>query len=196
MLFSCSVMSDFVSPWVAICQASLSFTISRSLPKLMSTVLVMSSNHLLLCWPLLLLPSLFPRIRIFSNESALYIMWPKYWSFSFSISPSNEYSELISFRMDWFDLLVVQGILKRLLQHHSSKASILSQWRGPGFNPYVGKTPGERTGNPLQYSCLENSMDRGAWGLTGYSLWDHKESYTTEWLPLKFHLNPGSARHI
>ena len=106
-------------------QASLSITNSRSSLKLMSTESVMPSNHLILCHPLLLLPSIFPRIRIFLNESALRIRWPEYWSFSFSISPSNEYSGLISFRMDWLDLLVVQGTLKSLLQHHSSKASIL-----------------------------------------------------------------------
>ena len=105
-------------------QASLSITNSWSLLKLMSIELVMPSNHLILCRPLLLLPSIFPSIRVFSNESALCIRHPKYWSFSFSISPSNEYSGLISFRIDWFDLLVVQGTLKSLLQHHSSKPSI------------------------------------------------------------------------
>ena len=115
----------FVTPQTATCQASLSITNSRSLLKLISIELVMPSNHLILCHPLLLLPSIFPSIRIFSNESVLHIRWPKYWSFSFSISPSNEYSGLISFRMDWLDLLVVQGTLKSLLQHHSSKASIL-----------------------------------------------------------------------
>ena len=103
----------------------MSITNSRSLPKLMSIELVMPSNHLILCHPLLLLPSIFPSIRVFSNESALRIRWPKYWSFSFSISPSNEYSGLTSFRMDWLDLLAVQGTLKSLLQHHSSKGSIL-----------------------------------------------------------------------
>ena len=115
----------FATPWTAACQASLSFTISWSLLKLMSLESVMSSNHLTLCYPLLLLPSIFPSIRVFSNESVLCIRWPKYWSFSFSISPSNECSGLISFRIDWFDLLAVQGTLKSLLQHHSSKASIL-----------------------------------------------------------------------
>ena len=113
------------TPWTAACQASLSFTISWSLLKLMSIELVMPSNHLILCHLLLLLPSVFPSIRVFSNESALHIRWPKYWSFSFTISPSNEYSELISFRIDCFDLLAVQGTLKSLLQHHSSKESIL-----------------------------------------------------------------------
>ena len=113
-----------MTPWTAGRQASLSITNSH-LPKLMSIELVMQSNHLILCRPLLLPPSIFPSIRVFSNKSILCIRWPKYWSFSFSISPSNEYSGLISFRMDWFDLLAVQGILKNLLQHHSSKASIL-----------------------------------------------------------------------
>ena len=114
----------FTTPWTAACQASLSITNSRSLLKLMSIELVMPSNHLILCCPLLLLPSIFPSIRFFSNESVLRIWWPKYWSFSFNISPSNEYSGLISFRMDWLDRLAVQGTLKSLLQHHSSKASI------------------------------------------------------------------------
>ena len=114
----------FVTPWTSACQASLTFTISWSLLKLMSIELVMPSNHLILCHLLLLLPSIFPSIRIFSSELALRIRWPKYWSFSFSISLSNEYSGLISFRMDWLDLLAVQGTLKSLFQHHSSKASI------------------------------------------------------------------------
>ena len=115
----------FVIPWIAAHQASLSITNSRSLLKLMSTELVMPSNHLILCRPLLLPPSIFPSIRVFSNESVLHITWPKYWSFSFNISPSNEHPGLISLRMDWLDLLAVQGSLKSLLQHHSSKASIL-----------------------------------------------------------------------
>ena len=114
-----------MTPWTAAYQASLSFTISQSLLKLMSIESVMPSNHLILCRPLLLLPSNFPRIRVFSNESALRIRWPKYWSFSFSISPSNEHPGLISFRMDWLDLLAVQGTVKSLLQYHISKASIL-----------------------------------------------------------------------
>ena len=113
-----------MTPWIAAHQASLSFITSQNLLKLMSIELVMPSNHLILCHPLLL-PSIFPSIKVFSNESVLCIRWPKYWSFSFSISPSNEYSGLISFRMDWFDLLVVQGTLKSLPQHHSSKASVL-----------------------------------------------------------------------
>ena len=115
----------FVTPWTAALQASLSSTISWSLLKLMSTESVMRSNHLILCHPFLLLPSIFPRIRVFSNESALRTRWPKYWSFSFNISPSNEHPGLISFRMDWLDFLAVQGTLKSLLQHHSSRASIL-----------------------------------------------------------------------
>ena len=115
----------FVTPWTSACQASLSITNSRSLPKLMSIESVVPSNHLILWRPLLLLPSIFPSIRVFSNESVLRIRWPKYWSFSFNINPSNEHPELISFRMDWLDLLAAQGTLKSLLQHHSSKASIL-----------------------------------------------------------------------
>ena len=115
----------FVTPWTAAHQASLSITNSRSLHKLISMELVISSNHLNLCRSLLLLPSIFPSIRVFSNESALHIRWPKHWSFSFNITPSNEHPGLISFRIDWLDLLAVQGTLKSLLQHHSSKASIL-----------------------------------------------------------------------
>ena len=115
----------FASTLTAVQQASLSITNSRSLPKLMSFESVLPSNHLIFCCPLLLLPSIFPSITVFSNESALSIRWPKYWSFSFNISPSSEHPGLISFRMDWLDLLVVQGTLKSLLQHHSSKASML-----------------------------------------------------------------------
>ena len=122
---SLSHVQLFVSPWTAECQASLSIINSWSLLKLMPIESVMPSNHLILCRPLLLLPSFFPSIRVFSNESVLHIRWPKYWSSSFSISLSNEYSALISIRIDWFDLLTVQGTLKSLLQHHSSKASIL-----------------------------------------------------------------------
>ena len=114
-----------MTPWTAVHQASLSIINSWNLLKLMSIESVMPSNHLILCCPLLLLPSIFPSIRVFSNESVLLIRWPKYWSFSFSISASNEYLGLISFRIDWFDLLAIQGTLKSLLQHHSSKASIL-----------------------------------------------------------------------
>ena len=134
-----------MTPWTAAGQASLSIANSQSLLKLMSIELAMPSSHLILCHPLLLLPSIFPRIRVFSNESVLRIRWPKYWSFSFSISPSNEYSGLISFRMDWMDLLAVQGTLRSLLQQHSSKASIL--WCSAFFtvqlsHPYLttGKT--------------------------------------------------------
>ena len=133
------------TPWTAARQASLSITNSCSLLKLMSIETVIPSNHLILCHPLLLLPSIFPSIRVFSNESVLCIRWPQYWSFSFIISPSNEYLGVISFRMDWLDLLAVQGTLKSLLQHHSSKASILQH---SGFftvqlsHPYMttGKT--------------------------------------------------------
>ena len=175
-------------------------TNSQSPPKLMSIESVMPSNHLILCQPLLLLPSIFPSIRVFSNESVLPIRWPKYWSFRFNISPSNEHQELFSFRMDWLDTLAVQGTLKSLLQHHSSKASILLHsafFMIQLSHPYMttGKTialtrqtfggkvmsllfnmlsrlvifpglvrsPGEGNGNPLQYYCLENPMDRGAW---------------------------------
>ena len=120
-----SGVQPFATPWIAGCQASLSFTISWSLLKLMSIESVASSSYLVLCHSLLILPSIFPSIRVFSNESALCIRWPKYWSFSFNISPSNDHSGLISFRMDWLDLLAAQGTLKSLLQHHSSKSSVL-----------------------------------------------------------------------
>ena len=135
----------FATPWTAACRASLSITNSRSLLKLVPFELMMPSNYLILCRPLLLLPSIFLRIRVFSNESVLHIRWPKYWSFSFSISPSNEYLGLISFRMDWLDFLTVQRTRKSLLQHHSSKASVL--WCSALFivqlsHPYMttGKT--------------------------------------------------------
>ena len=135
----------FVTPWTTACQASLSITNSWSLPKLMSIDLVMPFKHLILCRPLLLPPSIFPSISVISNESVLHIRWPKYWSFSFSISPSNEYSGLISFRINCLDLLAVQGTLRSLLQHHSSKASVL--WHSGFFtvqlsHPYMitGKT--------------------------------------------------------
>ena len=155
----------------------------------MSTESVMPSNHLILCYPLLLLPSIFPSIKVFSSESALCIRWPKYWSFSLSVNPSNEYSGLISFRIDWFALLTIQGTLKSLL--HSSKASILqhsaffmSQFSHPHMTTRfpggsdgkesgdlgsilgLGRSPGGGHGNPFQYSCLENPMDRGAWWAT------------------------------
>ena len=122
---SLSCVHLFATPWATACQASLSVTNSWSLLKLMSIKSVMPSNHHILCHPLFLLPSIFPSIRVFFNELAPCIRWPKYWSFCFSISPSNEYSGLISFKVDWFDLLAVQGTFKSLLQHHSSKASIL-----------------------------------------------------------------------
>ena len=120
-----SLVQLFVTPWTAALQASLSITNSQSLLKLTCIVSVMPSNHLILCRPLLLLPPIRPSIRVFPNESTLHMRWPKYWNFSFSNSPSKEYSGLISFRMDWLDLLAVQGALKSLLQHHISKASVL-----------------------------------------------------------------------
>ena len=123
--FNCSVLSDTVTPWTAATQASLSITNSWSSPKLMSIKSVTPSSHLILCHPLLLLPSIPPSIRVFSGESALHMRWPKYWSFNFSISPFKEHPGLISFRMDWLELLAVQGTLKSLLQHHSSKACVL-----------------------------------------------------------------------
>jgi len=125
-LLSCVQL--FATPWTAACQASLSITNTQSLLKLMSIASVMPSNNLILCLPLLLLHSILPSIRVFSSESVLCIRWPKYWSFSFSISPSNEYSGLISFRMDWLDLLAVQGTLKSLLQHHSLKFKITPKY--------------------------------------------------------------------
>ena len=134
MLLFC-LMSDPVTPWTAARQAPLSFVISQSWLRFMSIELVMLSSHLILCHPLILLPSVFPCISVFSCESALCIRQPKYWSFSFSISPSNEYSGLISFRIDWFDLLTVQGTLKSLLQHYSLKASFLWQIR---WNAVIG----------------------------------------------------------
>ena len=143
--FSCLVVSNSASPWTAARQASLPITSSWSLLSLMSIQLVMPFNHLILCHPLHLPPSMFPSIWVFSNESVYCIRWPNYWSFSFSISPSNEYSRLISFRMDWLDLLAVQGPLKSLLQHHSSKLAVV--WRSAFFivqlsHPYMttGKT--------------------------------------------------------
>ena len=142
---SLSCVRLFATPWTAACQASLSITNSQSLLKLRSIESVMPVNHLIFCCPLLLPPSNFPSIRVFSNESTLSIRWPKYWNFSFTISPSNEHPGLISFKMDWLDLLAVQGTLKSLFQHHSSKASIL--WHSAFFtvqpsHPYMttGKT--------------------------------------------------------
>ena len=142
---SLSCVRLFETPWTTACQISLSITNSQSLLELMSMESMMPSNHLILSWPLLFLPSVFPSIRVFSNESVLRLKWPKYWIFSFSNSPSNEHPGLISFRMDWLDLLAVQRTLKSLLQHHSSKASVL--WHSAFFivqlsNPYMttGKT--------------------------------------------------------
>ena len=134
-----------MTPWTTACQASLSITNSWSLLKLMSIGAVIPSNHLILCCPLLLLPSIFPRIKVFSNESVLHIRWPKYWSFSFSISPSNEYSGLISFRIDWLDLLAFQGTLESLLQHHSSKheffSTQLSLWSNSHIHTCLQEKP-------------------------------------------------------
>ena len=156
---SLSHVQLFATPWTAVHQAPLSFTISWSLPKLMSIESVMPSNHLILCRPLLLLPSIFPIIRVFSNESVLCIRWPKYWSFSLSTSPSNEYSGLISFRIDWFDLLAILGTLKSLLQNHSSKASILRRsvlFTVQLSHPYmtIGKTIALTRWTLLAKSCL------------------------------------------
>ena len=139
----------FATPWTAACQASLSITNSRSLLKLMSIESMMLSNHLIFCHPLLL-PSILPSIRVFCSESVLCISWPKYWSFSFSISPSNEYSGLISFKIDWFDLLAVQGTLKSLLQHQSSKASIL---RYSAFFIVQLSHPYMTTGKTITWLC-------------------------------------------
>ena len=145
--FSRSVKSDSAAPWIAACQASPSITNSRSLHKLMSIELVMPSNHLILCRPLLLLPSILPSIRVFSHESVLHIRWPKYWSFSFSISPSSEYSALISFRMDRLDLLVAQETLKSLLQHRR-----LMHWDDP--EGWYGEGGGRRVQDgEHMYTC-------------------------------------------
>ena len=150
----------FATPWTAACQASLNFTISQSLLKLVSIESVMPSNHLILYhFLLLLLPSVFPSIRVFFNESALCIRWAEYWSFSFTIILSNECSGLISFKIDQFDLLAVQGILKSLLQHCSSKASIL--WHIAFFMVQLSHLymTGEGDGKPLRYSCLKRNMN-------------------------------------
>ena len=179
---SLSHVQLFVIPWTAAHQASLSITNSRSSLRLTSIESVMPSSHLILCRPLLLMPPIPPSIRVFSNESTLHIRWPKYWSFNFSIIPSKDYPGLISFRMDRLDLFAVQGTLKSLLQHHSSKESVLqcsAFFTVQLSHPYMttGKTialtrwtslayrfsPGERNGNPLQYSCLKHPMDGGAW---------------------------------
>ena len=146
----------FENPWAAVRQASLSITNSQSLPKLMSIESEMPSNHLILCRPLLLPPSIIHSIRVFSNESVLCIRWPKYWSFSFSISPSNENPGLISLRMDWLDLLAVQGTLKSLLQHHSSKASILQR---SAFFPVQLSHPYMTTGKTIDLCWQSNVSD-------------------------------------
>ena len=181
---SLSRVSFFATPWTAALQASLSIANSRSPPKPMSIELMMPSNHLILCHPFLLLPSIFPSIRVFSNQSALHIRWSKYWSFSFNISPSSEHPGLISFRMDWLDLLAVQGILKSLLQHHSSKASILlcsanqsvtTLWDS-AFRSHSFQNP------------LSQSHSLGVWGTTG--IWGKDDSLIhgillfTSWVPL------------
>ena len=166
----------FATPWTAACQASLSITNSRSLLKLMSIELVMPSNHLILCCPLLLPPSIFPSIRVFSNESVLCIRWSMYWSFSFSISPFSDYSGLISFRMDWLALLVVQGTLKSLLQNRDRLPTPVfmdfpggSDDKESAYNlgdldliPGLGRSLGGRHGDPFQFAYLENPMGRGA----------------------------------
>ena len=146
-----------VTPWTTARQASLSITNCRSLPKLMSIESVMLSNHLILCHPLLLLPSIFPSIRVFSSESALHIRWPKDWSFSFSISPSKEHPGLISFRMDWLDLLALQGTLKSLLQHHSSKASIL---RRSAFFTVQLSHPYMTTGKTIAFFSIQTFVGK------------------------------------
>ena len=147
----------FVTPWTTARQASLFITNSQSPPKPMSIESVMPSNHLILCHPLLLLPSIFSSIRVFSSESALHIRWPKYWSFSFKISPSNEHLGLISFRMDWLDLLAVQGTLKSLLQHHGSKASIL--WHSAFF--MNAQTTGQLQLSPMLVMLCSKSFKLG-----------------------------------
>ena len=149
--FSRSVVSDSATPWTAACQGSLFITSSQSLLKLMSIELMMPSNHLILCHPFFLLPSIFSSLRVFSNESILRIRWPKYSSFSFSISPSKEHPGLISFRMDWLDLLAVQGTFKSLLQHHSSKTSIL--WLSAYFMVQLSH-PYMTTGNILEKDLI------------------------------------------
>ena len=155
-----SCVQLFVTPWTVACQDPLSSTVSWSLLKFTSFELVMLFNHLILYCPLFLLPSIFPSIRVFSNESALRITWPKCWSFSFSISPSNEYTMFISFRTDWFDLAVKDfpddSVVKNLSVNAGDPGNM-------GSIPGSGRSPGRGNGNLLQFSCLENSMDRGAW---------------------------------
>ena len=144
----------FATPWTAACQASLSFTISQRLLKLMCIESMLPSNHLILCLPLLLQPSIFPSIRVFSNESALRIRWPRYWSFCFSISPSNEYSRSISFRMDWFDLLAVQGNLKRLLHQTPQFKTIISSTINLLFGPTLTSIHDYWINNSFDYTYL------------------------------------------
>ena len=179
MLFHhCLWLWFFVTPWTAARQASLSFSISQSLLKLMSIESMMPSNHLIFFRPLLLLPSIFPSIRVFSNESVFCIWWPKYWSFSFSISPSNEYSGPTSFRIDWFDLLAVQGTLKSLLKHHSSEASIL----------YCSAFLIVQLSHPYMTTGKTIALTRRTFGLVThilmvcYSPLGQKELDRTEWL--------------
>ena len=171
---SLSCVPLFETPWTTAHQAPLSFTISGNLLKFMSIESVIVFNHLILCCPLLLLPSIFPGIRVFSNVSAFCIRWPKYWSFS--ISPSSEYLRLISCMIDWFDFFAVQGTLKSLLQHQNQKASIcqcsgfpsgsdnkesVCNAGNPGLIPGLGRSPGEGNSYPIQYSCLGKTIDRG-----------------------------------
>ena len=192
----------FATPWIAGRQASLSITNSQSSLKLMSIKSVMPSSHHILCCPLLLLPQIPPRIRVFSNESTLHMKWPKYWSFSFSISPSKEHPGLISFRMDWLDLLAVQGTLKSLLQHHSSKAPIL--WCSAFFtvqlpHPYMttGKTValtrwtfvGKLMSLPFNMLSRLPEKSHGQKSLVGCSPWGHTESDMTERLHSHFLLS-------
>ena len=158
---SLSRVQLFANPWTAARQASLSITNSESLFKLMSMESVMPPNHLILCHPLLLLPSIFPSTRVFSNESDLRIRWPKYWSFSFNISPSNEYSGLIFFRMDWLDFLAFQRTLKNLLPHHSSKTSIL--WFSAFFRSYFHTHVEKAMASHSSTLAWKNPMDGGAW---------------------------------
>ena len=168
----------FATTWTAACQASLSITNSRSLLKLMSIESVMPSNHLILCHPLLLPPSICPNIKVFSSESVLRIRWPKHWSFSFSISPSNEYSGLISFRMDWLDLLTVQGTLESLLQHYSSKASIL---RCSAFFIVQLSHPYMTTGKPITLTRRTSLLANTHYSLLSTS--GLNMGYRKEWLP-------------
>ena len=210
---SLSCFRLFATPWIAARQASLSITNSQSPLKLTSIESVTPSSHLILGHPLLLLPPIPPRIRVFSNESTLCMRWTKYWNFSFSIIPSKEIPGLI-FRMDWLDLLAVEGTLKSLLQYHSSKASILwcsvcfpggSEGKTPALNvgeldliPGLGSSPGEGNGNPLQYPCLENHMDGRAWWATVHGV-AKSQTRLSEFTSLHFtslQLSSQSNSHI